>query len=83
MDKWNAKMWPKKISDTVLAAEAAMLAKRESFKSEQEQAQEEFIKNLDSIEVIITNFYKHDDVRNLEHIAAQARQVDSNNRLDR
>ena len=77
MDKWNAKMWPKKISETVLSAEAAMLAKRESFKSEQEQAQEEFIKSLDRIEVIITNFYKHDDIKNLEHIAAQARHVSS------
>ena len=59
----------------VLAGEALMLAKRESFQTEQEQEQEDFIKSLDRIEMIISNFHKHDDVKNLEDIAVQAREV--------
>jgi dynein heavy chain len=74
-DKWNAYGWPKKIEQTVEKIEAAMLAKRESYQSEQEQEQEDFIKSLDRIEAIVGNFHQHNDVKNLAEIASQARQV--------
>jgi dynein heavy chain len=74
-DKWNAYGWPKKIEESVQRVEEAMLAKRESFKSEQEREQEDFLASIDSIELVVGDFHQHTDVNNLEAIAAQAREV--------
>lgn len=52
-----------------------MLAKREGFKSEQEREQDEFLASIDSIEGVVSEFHQHTDINNLEHIAAQAREV--------
>jgi len=74
-DKWNAYGWPKKIEQTLSRITDAMLAKREGFQTDQQREQEDFMKSLDRMEMIITSFHTHDDVKNLEEIALQARQV--------
>ena len=76
-DKWNAYGWPKKIQQTVERVQEEMLQKRATFRSSQEREQDAFISALDTIEATVSEFHRHDDVNNLEHIAAEARRVSS------
>jgi dynein heavy chain len=74
-DKWNAYAWPKKIDLRVAQVEEEMLAKRESFRSDQEREQDAFIADIERVGAVVSEFHAHTDINNLEVIAAQARNV--------